>query len=250
MGGSGGRLPNGQQPRFPCRGRFLVNDAPGTAEAPAQGAGEDELRLVQYKAFLEQLTDRRKHLAKWLDGLKGLRETGIKQDRVTIANVEEAIAGGIAAHEGVKLKSQADLKEFVTNVGAGILPVLEKSIKDRRQVDKYFDQAVGKLTEMIVAGDAVTVEKCMELLTNIENSHAGELQRLKLQVADLLTGLQDLSAENDALMTGVAARAREIPDAAAGEIATVACPVCRSVHTVAPGTRKFECPICGAEINA
>jgi len=227
----------------------MVIDA-GTAEAPTQGVGEDELRLVQYKAFLEQLLDRRKALQKWLDGLKGLRETGIKQDRVTIANVEEAIAGGIAAHDKVKLKSKDDLKEFVTNVGAGILPALESSLKDRRQVDKYFDQAVGKLTEMILAGDVTVVDKCMELLTNIENSHAGELQRLKLQVADLLTSLQDLSAENDALMTGVATKPREIPDSAAGEVASVACPVCRSVHTVAPGTRKFECPVCGAEINA
>lgn len=222
---------------------------PSVIEDPKPGAGDDELRLVQYRAFLDQLLDRRKQLTKWLDGLKGLRETGIKQDRVTIANVEDAITVGVAAHKDVKLKSRDDLKEFVVNVGAGIIPVLETSIKDRRQVDKYFDQAVGKLTEMIISGDSQVVDKCMELLHNIENSHAAELQRLKLQVADLLTALQEINAENDALMAGVAVKPREIPDGAADEVATVSCPVCRSLHTVAPGTRKFECPICGAEIT-
>lgn len=224
----------------------------GSVEAPGaieDAPGEMDLRLAEYNAFLDRLLDRRKHLQKWLDGMKGLRETGIKQDRVTVANVSDAISEGVAAHSKVKLKDKEDLKAFVTNAGAGILPVLEKALKDRRSIDKYFDQAVAKLAEMILAGDAQVVGKCMELLVNIEATHAQEVQRMKLQVADLLTANQDLAAQCDALMTGAAVKPREIPGMPDSVESTVSCPVCRSVHAVAPGTQAFECPVCGAMIK-
>ena len=249
MGGSGGRPLPSRTVGAVVRWWAAVN---GSAEAPGavdEAPGDMELRLVEYNAFLDRLLDRRKHLQKWLDGMKGLRETGIKQDRVTVVAVSDAISEGVAAHSKVKLKDKEDLKAFVTNVGAGILPVLEKALKDRRSVDKYFDQAVGKLAEMILAGDAQVVGKCMELLNNIEVNHAQEVQRMKLQVADLLTAVQDLAAANDALMTGAAVKPREIPGMPDSGETTVSCQVCRSVHAVAPGTQAFECPVCGAVIK-
>ncbi len=211
--------------------------------------GEDELRLAQYKAFIDSLLDRRKPLQKWLNGLKGLRETGITQDRATISNVEGALAEEVEAHKKVKLTDKESLKEFVTNVGAKVIPALEASIKDRRNIDKYFDQSVENLCQMVIDGDLQVGAKMMELLTNIENSHAQELQRLKIQIADQLSTIQDITVEKEALLAGVAVKPREIPNGMVSGKATLQCLICHSVHEVTSGTKMLQCPICSAEIK-
>jgi len=210
---------------------------------------ELELKLVEYGRFLGQLFEKRKQLGKWIKGLKGLRETALRQDKVLQSNVNALVTQYAKACMDKKFKDTTEFKEYIQN----LKPVLRKEIQtrlgERRKIDKYFDNSVETLLSGILDMDKSIVEKILELLNNIEVTHIAELEKLKVQIADLVTQNEELRRENEALRKGIPKKRLEIPEIAEIAEKSISCPICLQTHKVAYGTKIYKCDICGHEIK-
>ena len=210
---------------------------------------ESAERLMQYKAFLDSLFDKRKQLEKFVKGMHGLRETAIKQDRVLLKNTEDFFAERAKALEGKKSEELPNIKDLVMSLGMDYIKTLEACLKDRREIDKYFDSAVENFLSGITTIDSMIRDKIIELLQNIENTHTNELNRLKIQIADLVQENDELKREIEALKAGIPKKPKEIPEIPEVGKRSIQCPVCLQLHEVDPSVKSFKCPICSYEIK-
>ena len=114
---------------------------------------EIEERLMQYKAFLDSLFEKRKELEKFTAGMKGLRETATKQDRVLLKNTENFFTEKARALEGKKYSELPAIKDLIISLGQEFHKILEAGLKERRNIDKHFDIAVEKFLDGVVTID-------------------------------------------------------------------------------------------------
>jgi len=201
-------------------------------------------RLAQYRAFLDSLFEKRKQLEKFSAGMKGIRESAMKMDRVIIKEVEGFFVAKAEDFATKKPSELPELKDLIRSLGMDLVKLLEAKLKERRNIDKYFDQAVENLLIGIEEIDKMIKDKVFELLQNIENTHMNEMNRLKIQIADLVAHNDELKREIEALKAGLPKKPKEIPELPLSPRKSIQCPVCLQLHEVEPGTTEFKCPIC------
>jgi Zn finger protein HypA/HybF involved in hydrogenase expression len=210
---------------------------------------ERKLKQAEYKEFILTLFEKRKELEKFSKAMKGLRENALKQDLVAVKNLEETFNNFISNVEEQKLEEKSSFKELARNLQELAVKNLQESLKGRREFDKFFDQTSENFISALQSVDKVIIDKILELINNIEESHTAEKGRLKIQIADLVSENQQLKLENEALKKGIKPRSKEIPSLEEALPLSVQCPVCLQQHSIMPGTKEFKCPICGYVIK-
>lgn len=205
---------------------------------------EKELRIAEYKAFIESLLNKHKELEKFSKGMKGLRETAIKQDHALLKQAENFFDEAAKAAKEKKFEEKTTPFELINNLKEEALKVINAGLKGRREIDKYFDSSVENLLLGLESIDKLIADKIIELINNIEQSHASELERLKIQIADLVTTNEELRREVEALRLGIPKKPKEIPSLEEAMPVSLQCPICLQTHEVAAGTVEFKCPIC------
>jgi len=213
--------------------------------------GKDEMvdRLNEYKAFLDALFEKRNQLQKFSSGMKGLRETATKIDRKLIKEAEDYLNAKVEEIGKLSPDKLPAPKDLAKSLGMDLIKVFEGFLKERRTIDKHFDIAVEKFLGAIDEIDRIIKDKIIELLQNIENTHANELNRLKVQIADLVAMNEELKRENEALKQGLKPKPKEIPQIPQLGKKSIQCPICLQLYEVDPATSEYECKVCGYKIK-
>lgn len=210
---------------------------------------EKALKIEEYKQFIYTLFDKRKELQKFTQGVKGLRENAVKQDMVTLKNLETYFNDTANEIKEKGLSDKITPLELINNLKEGALQNLQVSLKQRREFDKYFDQVLDNFVQALQGIDKVIIDKVLELINNIEESNSSEMEKLKVKIADLVTENQQLKMDIEALRKGIKPKPKEIPSIEDAIPMEVQCPICLQVHRIVPGTKEYKCPICGYNIK-
>jgi len=215
-----------------------------------QQSQKDEmaLRLAEYLSFLESLFAKRRELEKFTKGMKGMRETAVKQDRVIIADMERVFDERAKASEEKTLSTPLEARDLILSLKDLIGECVAGGLKSRREIDKYFDQACENLASAVFTMDKIIIDKIVELLQNIENSQSAEVDRLKVQIADLVAEKDELARENTALRAGLPKKPKEVPELPSPITREVKCPICLQVWPVPAGTSEYKCQVCSHQI--
>ena len=212
---------------------------------------KDEIadRINEYTAFLDALFDKRNQLQRFSNGMKGLRETAVKIDAKILKDVEEFLNAKVEEISKMPLEKLPKAEDLAKSLGMELLENFEKVLKDRRTIDKHFDIAIEKFLEAISDIDKVVKDKIVELLQNIENTHSYEMNKLKIQIADLVAQNEELRRENEAIKQGLKPKPKEIPQLPALGKKSIQCPICLQIYEVDQSTSAYECKVCGYKIT-
>ena len=204
-----------------------------------------EAKLQEFVNFVIEVIDKRKHLEKFIKGVKGVRENAVKQDRLLVKQVREFIEGMKKEASKVKIKDKGDIEALINSIAEKTEEYVAELLKSRRMIDKYFDTVVNNLANAVIQHDERAINAIASLLANIQNEHDKEIEKLKVQLADAITTIDDLKQQVEALRQGRRPKPSEIPTVESGEYITIRCPICHQEWDVPKGTREYKCGVCG-----
>jgi len=208
-----------------------------------------EAELQEYINFVIQVVDKEKYLRKFIDGVKGVRENAVKQDRLLIRELREFVESLKEDATKMKIKSKGDIEALVKSIADAVEKKAAELLKDRRKIDKYFDTVVNNMARAVIEHDQRAINAIAELIHNIQNAYMKEMEKLKVQLADAITTIDDLKQQVEALRQGRKPKPSTIPEVESGEYITIRCPVCYQEWDVPKGTREYKCGVCGHVIT-
>jgi len=212
------------------------------------GETSDEL-MEQVREFLIKVLDKRKHLSKFQKGVRELKTTAKKQDKVVKGQIEDLALKCIEFLKNQKELDGTIIEQSIAKLGTQIKELFDGYISHRDKMDNLMIRALDNFVNAVMHHDDIAKDKIIELFNNFKESYELELTKLKVQVADLLSENEALKKQIESIQAGKEAVAKEIPTLPSEELIEIQCPMCRQAYWVSPQTKTYKCDVCGTIIH-